>query len=66
MDTTIVTTLINWVPLIALIIIWIFFMRKHRKTQMHSLKYMKKQNELTERIALAIEKLADVKQEENG
>ncbi len=54
---------ISWLPLIALIIIWIFFMRKHRQTQVHTIDYMKKQIDLTERIAVAIEKIAEAKQE---
>jgi preprotein translocase subunit YajC len=62
MDTLIINTLISWLPLIALIVVWVFFMRKHRKTQNHTIEYMKKQNDLTERIALAIEKIADGKQ----
>jgi len=51
--------LIGWFPIIALIAVWMIFMRKQRGTQAATIDYMKKQVELTERLAVAVERVAD-------
>lgn len=59
MEQSFYSMLIGWFPIIALIAVWMIFMRKQRGTQAATIDYMKKQVELTERLAVAVERVAD-------
>jgi ATP-dependent Zn protease len=59
LDQSFFSIILGWFPIIVLIIVWIVFMRKHRGTQAASIDYMKKQVEHTERMALAMERVAE-------
>jgi ATP-dependent Zn protease len=65
MDSTFISLLISWFPLIVLIAIWILFMRRTRSTQAVTIDYMKKQVELTERMATALERIAATVEKRN-
>ncbi len=61
---------ISWTPMIILIGVWIYFMKKMKKPQDSTIIYLEKQNELmenyidvTERIASSLEKIAENKKE---
>lgn len=60
MEQSFISVVLSWFPIIVLIIVWILFMRKHRGTQAATIDYMKKQVELTERMAAAMERIAEV------
>ena len=58
---------VSWFPMIVLIAVWIFFMRKMRGPQNQTVVYLKRQNELmeeyikvSERIAFALEKISKI------
>jgi ATP-dependent Zn protease len=56
--------LVSSIPILLLIAVWIYFMRKNRsgmQTQKLMPAYLEKDIELKERIASALEKLADSK-----
>ena len=60
---SLVSILINWFPMLVLVAVWIFFMRKLRGNNLNSglenvglLEEIKRQNKILERIAAAIEK----------
>lgn len=62
---TFTNILISWTPMIILIGVWIFFMKKLRMPQSKQIDYLKRQNELmaqyvekTERIAVSIEAIS--------
>lgn len=59
MEQSFLSVFIGWFPIIALIVVWIIFMRKQRGTQATTIDYMKQQVELTERMAVAMEKIAE-------
>ena len=63
-----VDILISWFPMIVLIAVWIFFMKRMKSPQDKNIAYMEQQTELlskhvqqSERIAIALEKIADKK-----
>jgi len=49
--------LIEWIPIILLIIIWVLISLKMRKPQLESLRTQQQQLEVNERIAQALEEL---------
>ncbi len=60
---------IGWVPMILLIAVWIFYMRKLRVPQNQSIEFLRKQleltqhnNEIMERIAVSLENLSQKNQ----
>ncbi len=59
MEQSFFSLFLSWFPFLALIVVWIIFMRKHRGTQAAYIDCMKKQVEQTERMAIAIERLAE-------
>jgi len=59
LEQSFLSVFLGWFPLIVLIAVWIFFMRKYRGTQTATIDYMKKQVELTERMASAMERIAE-------
>jgi len=59
LEQSFLSVFLGWFPLIVLIAVWIFFMRKYRGTQAATIDYMKKQVELTERMASAMERIAE-------
>jgi ATP-dependent Zn protease len=59
LEQSFLSVFIGWFPIIALIAVWLIFMRKQRGTQATTIDYMKKQVELTERLALAVERAAN-------
>ena len=56
MDAETINTLINWFPMLLLIGVWIYFMRRHGGQSNPTLLEIRRQNEILERIATAIEK----------
>jgi ATP-dependent Zn protease len=57
--------LVSWTPMIILIGVWIFYMKKLRMPQGKQIDYLKRQNELmekfvekTERIAVSLEAIS--------
>lgn len=49
---------LSWVPMIALIVVWVFFMTrtKYPEYMRDQIDAINKQNDLLERIAVALEK----------
>lgn len=69
---TFANILISWTPMIILIAVWIYFMKKMKQPQNQTIVHLKKQNDLmeqyiavTERIALSLEKISDYRKEES-
>ena len=63
---SLVKILVSWFPMIVLIAVWIYFMKKMKSPQSKTIEYLGRQNELlakyaesNERIAVALEKLAE-------
>ena len=62
---TLYQILISWAPMLILIGVWIFFMKRLRMPQSKQMEYLKRQNELMEqfveisgRIAVSLEKIS--------
>ena len=57
-DPSLLSILISWFPMFLLIGVWIFFMRKTKlgSTNVGILEEMRRQNQILDRIATAIEK----------
>ena len=63
---TFIQVFISWFPMIILIGVWIFFMRKMKGPQNQTIIYLEKQNKLmkeyikvSERIAVSLEKISE-------
>ncbi|MDR0776379.1 MAG: hypothetical protein LBE81_07050 [Azonexus sp.] len=52
----IVDVLVSWVPILLLIAVWIYFMRRKDSPQARTIELIEKQNAILERLAVAVEK----------
>ena len=55
---TFTNILVSWTPMIILIGVWIFFMKKLRMPQSKQMDYLKRQNELMEQFVEKAERIA--------
>ena len=58
-DPKLFSVILSWVPMLLLIGVWVYFLKRKSPTQEQQLDLVRRNNELLERIAVALERKND-------